>query len=125
MRGNVDAAYLESIGVGSPDAVVRELEESLRALLRDLVCGHLAPDLVGIAEELLALRPPIAQEQDAPAPAPPPEADFVVRRQVAPAAPRRPRRSAACSSRPPMTCPRQTSATRSLDDDAADYSAAV
>ena len=80
MRGNVDAAYLESIGVGSPDAVVRELEESLRALLRDLVCGHLAPDLAGIAEELLALRPPIAQEQDAPAPAPPPEADFVVRR---------------------------------------------
>ena len=81
MRGDVDAAYLEAIGVGSPDAVVRELEENLRALLRDMVCGHLAPDLVGIADELLR-RAAVdrRRDEDAPAPEPPPEADFVVRK---------------------------------------------
>jgi hypothetical protein len=83
MRGSVDAAYLDSIGVGAPDAVVRALEDNLRALLRDLVCGHLGPDLVGIAEGLLASRPAISAPEDAPAPAPPPEADFVVRKRVA------------------------------------------
>jgi hypothetical protein len=29
------------------------LGENLRALLRDVICGHLAPDLVGLADELL------------------------------------------------------------------------
>jgi len=133
MRGNVDAAYLESIGVGSADAVVRELEESLRALLRDLVCGHLAPDLVGIAEELLALRPSIAQEQDAPAPAPPPEADFVVRSQVAPTAPEAPTQERSLFEPTtndfpedlPEDLPEADERDWSLDDDAADYSAAV
>jgi hypothetical protein len=81
MRGNVDAAYLESIGVGSPDVVVRTLEQNLRALLRDLVCGHLGPDLVGIAEGLLASGPEIEVERDAPTPELPPEADFVVRKR--------------------------------------------
>jgi hypothetical protein len=80
MRGSVDAAYLDSIGVGSPDMVVRAIEDNLRALLRDLVCGHLGPDLVGIAEGLLSARPPLDAAKDAPAPEPPPEADFVVHR---------------------------------------------
>ncbi len=132
MRGNVDAGYLESIGVGSPDTVVRELEENLRALLRDLVCGHLGPDLAGTAEELLDLRPSIALEQDAPAPAPPPEADFVVRRSAPATVPEA-----------PMQVPEAPTQERSLfepttddlpevdqrdwarDDDAADYSAVV
>jgi hypothetical protein len=35
------------------DALVEELSEHLRALLRDTVCGHLAPDLRGVADELL------------------------------------------------------------------------
>ncbi len=30
-----------------------DLADNLRALLRDVVCGHLAPDLVGLADELL------------------------------------------------------------------------
>ena len=47
MRGDVDAGYLQAIGVSSPDAVVSELEDNLRALLRDMVCGHLALDLHG------------------------------------------------------------------------------
>jgi hypothetical protein len=27
--------------------------DHLRALLRDVICGHLSPDLVGLADELL------------------------------------------------------------------------
>ena len=60
MRGDVDAGYLQAIGVSSPDAVVSELEDNLRALLRDMVCGHLALDLTGIADELLRTRLPAA-----------------------------------------------------------------
>jgi hypothetical protein len=141
MRGNVDAAYLDSIGVGSPDTVVRALEENLRALLRDLVCGHLGADLVGIAEGLLASRPKLASEQDAPAPAPPPEADFVVHRRAAPE-PDQPAEPAETGSLFEPTAEDDTEEVVAvggvrelepeaderdwlLDDDAADYSAAV
>ena len=140
MRGNVDAAYLESIGVGSPDTVVHRLEENLRALLRDLVCGHLGPDLVGIAEELLSSRPSLTLDHDAVAPESPPEADFVVRRRVSPAQP-----AAATEESPSLfeptaeqdteetvavggvreVAPEADEADWGLDDDAGDYSAAV
>jgi hypothetical protein len=33
--------------------LVREIGDHLRALLRDVICGHLSPDLVGLADELL------------------------------------------------------------------------
>ncbi len=46
----------------SCDALVRELAGNLRALLRDVVCGHLPPDLVGLADGLLA---PQAQTEQA------------------------------------------------------------
>ncbi len=36
------------------DAVVEELSENLRAILRDALCGHLGADLRGVADELLA-----------------------------------------------------------------------
>ena len=36
------------------DALVHELREHLRALLRDALCGHLDHDLVKVADELLA-----------------------------------------------------------------------
>jgi hypothetical protein len=55
------AAALERsviLGVGPPasgsDALVIELSEHLRALLRDIVCGHLEGDVCGLADELLA-----------------------------------------------------------------------
>jgi hypothetical protein len=38
----------------SVDAVVEELSENLRAILRDALCGHLDADLRGVADELLA-----------------------------------------------------------------------
>jgi hypothetical protein len=41
---------------GGSTALVRELANHLRALLRDVVCGHLKLDLVALADELLAAR---------------------------------------------------------------------
>jgi hypothetical protein len=35
------------------DSLVDGLAEHLRALLRDVLCGHLDPDLRGVADELL------------------------------------------------------------------------
>jgi hypothetical protein len=36
------------------DAVVEEVAEHLRALLRDVLCGHLKADLIALADDLLA-----------------------------------------------------------------------
>ncbi len=41
-------------GSGGPEALVDELGEHLRAILRDALCGHLNPDLCAVADELLA-----------------------------------------------------------------------
>jgi hypothetical protein len=35
------------------DALVEELAENLRALLRDMICGHLDLDVRAVADELL------------------------------------------------------------------------
>jgi hypothetical protein len=76
MRGNVDAAYMGAIDVEAPELVVRELEENLRALLRDMVCGHIDVNVRGIADDLL---PPDRESRPAAA-EDPPEPAFVVRR---------------------------------------------
>jgi len=36
------------------DALVEEVAENLRAILRDVLCGHLSADLRGVADEILA-----------------------------------------------------------------------
>jgi len=41
------------------DALAKELADNLRALLRDVICGHLAPDLAALADEIL-----LAPEQE-------------------------------------------------------------
>ena len=46
-------AGLAASGPGA-DALVDELAEHLRAILRDTLCGHLDPDLCGVADGLLA-----------------------------------------------------------------------
>lgn len=45
--------YLDAVGSDSPRTLVNELERHLRALLRDLVCGYLEPDLRSMADDLL------------------------------------------------------------------------
>lgn len=45
-------------------ALVRDVADHLRALLRDVICGHLAPDLTRLADELLAA-PDVAESNGA------------------------------------------------------------
>lgn len=47
-----------------PQALAAELADHLRALLRDVICGHLDADLVGLADELLAAQAAAAAEPD-------------------------------------------------------------
>lgn len=113
MRGDADAAFMAAIGIESPDTVVTELEEHLRALLRDMVCGHIDLDAKRVADELLPNPEPVGEVEapdelavDAPEP------NFVVKRA------------------PQITASAEEQATEEsdwgfLDDDAADYSAAV
>ena len=55
------------------DALVDELAEHLRAILRDVLCGHLDADLRSVADELLAEAAGVAcgarsADSDAPEP---------------------------------------------------------
>jgi hypothetical protein len=52
-------------------ALVQELAGHLGALLRDVICGHLDPDLVGLADELLAAPAEEAEQDTTEEPAPP------------------------------------------------------
>jgi hypothetical protein len=54
-RAVIAGAAVEHAG---GDALVRELANHLRALLRDVICGHLDPDLVALADELIARAEP-------------------------------------------------------------------
>jgi hypothetical protein len=60
----------ERIGSESPRALVREMEGHLRALLRDVLCGYLEPDLKGLADDTLLETAPepfaLAEERHAP-----------------------------------------------------------
>jgi hypothetical protein len=76
MRGNADAEYMAAIGVEEPELVVRELEENLRALLRDMVCGHIDANVTRIADDLL----PPEEDTTTSDLEDPPEPTFVVRR---------------------------------------------
>jgi hypothetical protein len=53
MAGGDAEDYVERSGGVSPRALVLEVEENLRALLRDVVCGFLEPDLKGAADDIL------------------------------------------------------------------------
>lgn len=53
---SLERAVIAGLAPAEPgvDALVDELAEHLRALLRDVICGHLNPDLRSVADELLA-----------------------------------------------------------------------
>jgi hypothetical protein len=51
--GGSGDAYMETIGSESPRELVLEVEDQLRALLRDVLCGFLEPDLKGAADDIL------------------------------------------------------------------------
>ncbi len=45
--------YLDAVGSEAPRTLVAELERHLRALLRDVLCGYLDPDLARVADDML------------------------------------------------------------------------
>jgi len=53
---SLERAVIGGLAPAQPgvDALVEELTEQLRALLRDVLCGHLEPDLCAVADDLLA-----------------------------------------------------------------------
>ena len=53
---SLERAVIAGLAPAQPgvDALVEELTEQLRALLRDVLCGHLEPDLCAVADDLLA-----------------------------------------------------------------------
>ena len=53
MAGGDDRDYVDRIGSESPRLLVTEMERHLRALLRDVLCGYLDPDLKGLADDIL------------------------------------------------------------------------
>jgi hypothetical protein len=46
-------------------ALAGDIADHLRALLRDVICGHLAPDLVAVSDELLDAAEEAAEQADA------------------------------------------------------------
>jgi hypothetical protein len=58
MGGGHGEELADWIGSQSPRELVLELERHTRALLRDLLCGYLQPDLKSLADEILLERAP-------------------------------------------------------------------
>jgi hypothetical protein len=52
-------AWVAPAGIHSGRALVGEIEEHLRALLRDVVCGYLKPELASTADEILLQSEPV------------------------------------------------------------------
>jgi hypothetical protein len=53
MGGGGANAYLEALGPDTPRSIVLHLEQHLRALLRDVLCGYLGADLRAAADDVL------------------------------------------------------------------------
>ena len=53
MGGGGANAYLEALGPDTPRSLVMDLEQHLRALLRDVLCGYLGSDLKSAADDVL------------------------------------------------------------------------
>src|SRR3954463_13085322 len=58
-------AWSPPAGVASGRELVGEIEEHLRALLRDVVCGYLKPELASMADEILLAQPAAPQPHPA------------------------------------------------------------
>ena len=57
MGNGAEEDYFDVIGTETPRTLVDEVERHLRALLRDLMCGYLEPDLRALADDLLLDQP--------------------------------------------------------------------
>ena len=61
MGDGADDDYFDAVSSDSPRTLVNEVERHLRALLRDLLCGYLQPDLRTLADDLLLDQPEPAE----------------------------------------------------------------
>jgi hypothetical protein len=78
--GSTEGAELRDwIGPESPLALVDELERHLRALLRDVLCGYLEPELAGVADDILLEipDPPVIEARDLRARSPEQDTDEI------------------------------------------------
>jgi hypothetical protein len=80
MGGGGANAYLEALGPDTPSTLVVGLEQHVRALLRDVLCGYLGTDLKAAADDILLTSSEpldiraadLRREPEAAAPPPPP-----------------------------------------------------
>jgi hypothetical protein len=80
MGGGGANAYLEALGPDTPSTLVLGLEQHVRALLRDVLCGYLGSDLKAAADDILLTSSEpldiraadLRREPEAAAPPPPP-----------------------------------------------------
>jgi hypothetical protein len=98
-------------GVASGRDLVDEIEEHLRALLRDVACGYLKPELASTADEILLRTTPIQVEardlREVPAPEPVPDPEPEPEPEPAAARPA-PAPAPALAMRPPEAEPTVT-----------------
>jgi hypothetical protein len=80
MGGGGANAYLEALGPDTPRTLVLHLEQHLRALLRDVLCGYLGSDLKAAADDVLLtssepleIRAADLRKEEPPPPDPEPE----------------------------------------------------
>jgi hypothetical protein len=81
MGGGGANAYLEALGPDTPRSIVLEIEQHVRALLRDVLCDYLSADLKGAADDILLATSgsieikarDLREEPDEPEPEPDPD----------------------------------------------------
>jgi hypothetical protein len=62
-RAIVDGTAIEHTGA---ELLAKDISDHLRALLRDVICGHLAPELVTLADEILSTPEPDSEPDPQP-----------------------------------------------------------
>jgi hypothetical protein len=130
LMGGGGGSLQERIGSESPRELVAEMEAHLRALLRDVLCGYLEPDLKGLADDILleTAPEPFALEEERQSELRVEARDL---RRREPDAPDRPTTEVEAVAAPAATAerhPRPEGVTESADwawDDPEDYSAPV
>jgi hypothetical protein len=70
MSGDAGSDYLREAGANAPDRIANAVETCMRALLRDMVCGHVDADVRAVADRMLGLTPGDATERGEPNKAP-------------------------------------------------------
>jgi hypothetical protein len=112
MGGGGADAYLESLGPDTARSIVLEVEQHVRALLRDVLCGYLSADLKAVADDLLLTGDDLTEVREEPAARSPRPAEPEPEPEPEP-------------EQPQLDAGVTPSADWELDDDPASYSAPI